>query len=60
MPRPKAQTTKVSVTLPKGALGLLDKLVMRKLYGESRSEIARHIIVAGLDTLVEKGRLDEA
>jgi hypothetical protein len=47
------------VTLSQGALALVDELVARKLYGESRAEVARHLVVTSLDALVEKGRLDD-
>jgi metal-responsive CopG/Arc/MetJ family transcriptional regulator len=57
--RPKTNSKKIGITLPAGALALLDQLVDRKLYGESRSEIARHLIISALDELVEKRRLTE-
>lgn len=59
MPRPRTTSERVQVTLPKGALALLDQLVSRGLYGESRSEVARHLIIAAIDDLVGKGRLVE-
>ena len=59
MPRPKSQTSRIPVTLSQGALALVDELVARKLYGESRAEVARHLVVTSLDALVEKGRLDD-
>jgi len=59
MARPKTNSKKVPVTLPMGALALLDQLVARKFYGESRSEVARHLIITALDDLIEKDRLKE-
>jgi len=40
------------------ALATLDRLVVRKFYGESRSEIARFLLIRALDA-VEDRRLKE-
>jgi hypothetical protein len=58
MARPKTSSKKLSVTLPMDALATLDQLVARKFYGESRSEIARFLLIKALDT-VEERRLKE-
>ncbi len=58
MARPKTSSKKVSVTLPIGALTSLDQLVAGKFYGESRSEIARYLLIKALD-VVEERRLKE-
>jgi hypothetical protein len=44
---------------PYPRFGLLDQLVSRSLFGESRSEVARYLIIAAIDELVGKGRLSE-
>jgi len=59
MARPKTDAKRVAVTLPSGALAALDQLVARKLYGESRSEVACHLIITALDALIEKKRMKE-
>jgi len=58
MARPKTSSKKVPVTLPMAALATLDRLVARKFYGESRSEIARFVLIKALDA-VEERRLKE-
>jgi metal-responsive CopG/Arc/MetJ family transcriptional regulator len=58
MARPKTSSKKVPVTLPMAALATLDRLVVRKFYGESRSEIARFLLIRALDA-VEDRRLKE-
>jgi metal-responsive CopG/Arc/MetJ family transcriptional regulator len=58
MARPKTSSKKVHVTLPMAALLTLDRLVARKFYGESRSEIARYLLINALDA-VEERRLIE-
>jgi type VI protein secretion system component VasF len=50
---------KIFVTLPEGARRLFDQLVSRKFYGEKDAEVARYLVIAKLDELVEKGRLVE-
>jgi hypothetical protein len=50
---------RIYVTLPAGARRLFDQLVARKLYGDKHAEVARHLIIAKLDELVEKRRLVE-
>jgi hypothetical protein len=50
---------KLFVTLPKGARALFDQLVARKLYGDKDAEVARYLIISGLDELVERKRLVE-
>lgn len=59
MSRPKTNSHKFSITLPKGADALLGDLVRRKLFGESHSEVARYLIINALDELIQKGRLKE-
>ena len=60
---PLADTTpeppRIYVTLPAGARSLFDQLVARKLYGDKHAEVARHLLIAKLDELVEKKRLIE-
>ena len=58
MARPKTSSKKVPVTLPMAALETLDRLVTGKFYGESRSEIARYLLIKALDA-VEERRLAE-
>ena len=55
----KKTTHRVTVTLPQGAVSLLDQLVDRKLFGESRSEVASYFIINALDKLVESKRINE-
>ena len=52
--RPKTSSKKVPVTLPMAALATLDRLVVRKFYGESRSEIARYLLIKALDAVDER------
>lgn len=59
MARPKSTASKFSITLPAGADALLEQLAKRKLYGENKSEVARHLLIAALDALVQNNRLDE-
>lgn len=59
MARPKTNSKKVPVTLPSSALATLDSLVGRKFHGESRSEVACHLLITALDDLIEKGRVKE-
>ncbi|MBL8564980.1 MAG: hypothetical protein JNM89_04620 [Hyphomicrobiaceae bacterium] len=59
MARPKSTATKFSITLPQGADALLGQLAKRKVYGETKSEVARHLLIAALDALVASKRLDE-
>ena len=49
----------VSTTLPSGMHALLDQCVNRRLYG-GESETIRHFINAGLERLVDQGRLIDA
>jgi hypothetical protein len=58
MPPPRTKKpNKVFVTLPAGARNLFNKLVESKFYGSTSSEVARFLITAKLDDLIEKGRL---
>lgn len=50
---------RIYVTLPAGARRLFDQLVARKLYGDKDAEVARYLVIAKLDELVEKKRLIE-
>jgi Arc/MetJ-type ribon-helix-helix transcriptional regulator len=59
MPRPKTSSKKVPVTLPRAALATLDRLVVGKFYGESRSEIARYLLVKALDAVEERRLMGE-
>jgi metal-responsive CopG/Arc/MetJ family transcriptional regulator len=54
MARPKTSSKKVPITLPMNALATLDQLVAGKFYGESRSEIARYLLVKALDAVDER------
>lgn len=54
---PKPDSRQIFVTLPHGARALFNQLVARKLYGEDNSSVGRHLIMIGLDRLVEQGRL---
>jgi hypothetical protein len=54
---PKADSRQIFVTLPQCARALFNQLVARKLYGEDNSSVGRHLIMIGLDQLVEQGRL---
>jgi hypothetical protein len=54
---PKKNSRQIFVTLPDGARALFNQLVARKLYGEEKSAVARHLIMIGLDRLVEQNRL---
>jgi hypothetical protein len=53
----KPDSRQIFVTLPKGARALFNQLVERKLYGEDNSSVGRHLIMIGLDRLVEQNRL---
>ena len=53
----KPDSRQIFVTLPKGARTLFNQLVERKLYGEDNSSVGRHLIMIGLDRLVEQNRL---
>jgi type VI protein secretion system component VasF len=55
----KPEGPRIYVTLPAGARRLFDQLVARKLYGDKDAEVARYLVIAKLDELVEKGRLVE-
>jgi type VI protein secretion system component VasF len=57
--RPPEKERRIYVTLPAGARRLFDQLVARKLYGDKDAEVARYLVIAKLDELVEKGRLVE-
>jgi hypothetical protein len=57
---PKLDTRKIQVTLPDGARTLFNQLVARKLYGDGNSDVARYLIMKGLDELVNGGRLIDA
>jgi hypothetical protein len=56
-PKPKSDSRQIYVTLPKGARALFNQLVQRGLYGEDNSSVGRHLIMIGLDRLVEQSRL---
>ena len=56
----KPDSRQIFVTLPAGARALFNQLVARKLYGEENSAVARHLIMIGLDNLVEQRRLIDA
>jgi len=57
---PKPDSRKIQVTLPDGARALFNQLVARKLYGDGNSDVARYLIMKGLDNLVDNGRLTDA
>ena len=50
---------KVFVTLPDNARMSLERLASMKFYGETPSEVARHFIVNGLETLIKERRLKD-
>lgn len=56
---PGPEPVRIYVTLPAGARRLFDQLVARKLYGDKDAEVARYLVIAKLDELVEKKRLVE-
>jgi hypothetical protein len=56
----KPDTRKIQVTLPDGARALFNQLVARKLYGDGNSDVARYLIMKGLDELVDNRRLIDA
>jgi type VI protein secretion system component VasF len=58
--KPTDKEPRIYVTLPAGARKLFDQLVARKLYGDKDAEVARYLVIAKLDELVEKGRLVES
>jgi hypothetical protein len=43
--------------VPSGSLFLLDQFVSKKALGETRAEIARFLLIATLDALVERKRI---
>lgn len=48
MPRPKTASTQVKVTLPAGAVALLDQVVGKAQLGETRADVARVLLVTRL------------
>lgn len=59
MARPPTSSKKVNVTLPSGSLFLLDQLVSKRALGETRAEVARHILIVALDAMVERKRIED-
>lgn len=59
VPKGPKTTEKIGVTLPIGSLSLLDQLVAKKALGESRAEIAKHLLIAALDAMVERKRIKD-
>jgi hypothetical protein len=59
MSESEKSSKKLYVTLPGGARALLDDLVSSKFYGETRTEVARHLIIVGLEALIRRGRLKD-
>lgn len=59
MARTRTYAGKVNVPLPSGALLLLDRLVGKKTLGETREEVARHLLIATLDSMVERKRIED-
>jgi hypothetical protein len=59
MARTKTNTKRVPVTLPSGSLFLLDQLVGKKTLGETRAQVAAHLLIATLDALVERKRIHD-
>jgi hypothetical protein len=51
---------RIYVTLPAGTRALLDQLIARDLYGTEHGVVAKHLIIASLDRLVEQNRLIDA
>lgn len=59
MPR-KTDATKnrpLTTSLPTGAMALLQELVDLQEVGGDRSDVIRHLIVIGLQTYVDRGRI---
>jgi hypothetical protein len=50
-------TSRIYVTLPSGAMDLLDQLVGQKIHGADPASIARHLIIQKLDEFLASGRL---
>ena len=50
-------TTKVAPTIPLPVYARLEKLAADGLYGNNPSEVARYLIVRGLDDLIRSGAL---
>lgn len=59
MARTKTNSKKVNVTLPSGSLFLLDQIVSKKTLGETRAEVARHLLIVTLDAMVERKRIED-
>lgn len=56
---PNPDSRQIYVTLPSGTRALFNQLVMRDLYGDENSAVARHLITVGLEKLVRQGRLTD-
>lgn len=55
-----AQATKrIPVTLPIGSIYVLNQLVGKKMFGETPAEVAKHLLIAILDNMVERNRLTD-
>jgi hypothetical protein len=54
---PNPDSRQIYVTLPSATRALFNQLVMRDLYGDENSAVARHLITIGLEKLVRQGRL---
>lgn len=50
-----AETVQISITLPAQAVSLLQDLEVTGLFGTSRGEIARNLILAQLQALASQG-----
>ena len=51
------RNTPLQFSLPDGALMLLEELVAMKEVGSSRAETIRYLVVTGLQTFVDRGRI---
>jgi hypothetical protein len=52
-----AKNKPLSFSLPAGAMALLQELVDRQEVGGDRAEVIRHLVVMGLQSYVDRGRI---
>jgi hypothetical protein len=53
----KPDSRQIHVVLPRAMRALFNQLVARKLYGDDNSAVARQLMIAGLERLVEQRSL---
>lgn len=46
--------TELCIDLPVGAMAILDKIVKEAVIGETRSEVLRHLVMAGLQQHINR------